>query len=255
MIEPGLVSITFRKKTPLEVIDLVRKANLRSIEWGGDVHVPHGDTARATEVRRRTEDAGLVVAAYGSYYRVGMPEQPPLEGVLETAAALGAPTVRMWAGKGASADITPTERARIVDEALRIAVAAENHGISVSFEYHANTLTDSNESVERFYRECDHPNIKSYWQPHNGKGPEYCTEGLRTVLPRLSNAHVFHWMTGRKDQMPLSEGIQPWKEYFAVIQSAEGTHHALLEFVMDDDPIQFLEDAQTLHYLIKGSEG
>ncbi len=251
MIEPGLVSITFRKKTPLEVIDLVRQASLRSIEWGGDVHVPHGDTVRATEVRRATEDAGLAVAAYGSYYRVGMPEQPALEGVLETAVALGAPTVRMWAGKGASADTDPSDRTRIVEEALRAAEAAKEMALSISFEYHGNTLTDTNDSVKVFYEECDHPNIKSYWQPHNGKEPAYCLEGLRTVLPRLSNVHVFHWVTGRKDQTALSEGMHPWREYFKLIRSAEGTHHALLEFVKDDDQNQFLEDAETLHRLIR----
>ncbi len=251
MIIPGLVSITFREKTPREIVGIVREAGLQSIEWGGDVHVPHGDVGRATQVRCLTEDAGLSVAAYGSYYRVGMPEQPSLEGVLETASALNAPTVRMWAGKGSSTDLDPSERARNTEEALRIAETAKNYGVSISFEYHANTLTDSNESAEQFYRECDHPNIMAYWQPHNGRTAQYCIEGLRTVLPRLSNVHVFHWISGRKNQMPLSEGISPWNDYFSIVLAAEGIHHALLEFVKNDNPGQFLEDARTMRHLIE----
>jgi 3-dehydroshikimate dehydratase len=46
MIHPGLVSVTFRKLTPVEVAGLVKKGGLKSIEWGGDIHVPHGDLAR-----------------------------------------------------------------------------------------------------------------------------------------------------------------------------------------------------------------
>jgi len=70
MIFPGLVSITFRKLSPEQIIELVRKAGLSGIEWGGDIHVPHGDIARAKEVKSMTKEAGLRVAVYGSYYHL-----------------------------------------------------------------------------------------------------------------------------------------------------------------------------------------
>ena len=63
MISSGLVSVTFRKLSPAEIVDLVRQAGLNCIEWGGDIHVPHGDCVRAREVRQRTLAAGLTVAA------------------------------------------------------------------------------------------------------------------------------------------------------------------------------------------------
>src|SRR6476469_730727 len=105
MLRPGLFSVTFRQLSPPEIIALVGRAGLRGIEWGGDVHVPHGDVARAREVRDRTADAGLEVAAYGSYYRVAKSEadELPFERVLNTAQALGAPLIRVWAGKQGSA--------------------------------------------------------------------------------------------------------------------------------------------------------
>ena len=106
MIRGGLVSITFRKLNPREIVDLMTRTNLVGIEWGGDVHVPHGEIDVAREVAQMTRDAGLLVAAYGSYYRVGVSEADGLafERVLESAMALGAPTVRVWAGNRGSAD-------------------------------------------------------------------------------------------------------------------------------------------------------
>ncbi|HNC24059.1 MAG TPA: sugar phosphate isomerase/epimerase, partial [Opitutaceae bacterium] len=100
MIHPGLVSVTFRALTPTQIVALVRQAGLRGIEWGGDIHVPHGNLARAREVREMTQEAGLSVAAYGSYYRAAQSEADGLafEHVRATAVELGAPTIRVWAG-------------------------------------------------------------------------------------------------------------------------------------------------------------
>lgn len=69
-IRTGLVSISFRKVAACDLIEEVVKAGQQGIEWGGDVHVPHGDTAKAEQVARWTRDAGLESAAYGSYYRL-----------------------------------------------------------------------------------------------------------------------------------------------------------------------------------------
>ncbi len=65
-LRSGLVSVTFRQLTPSAIITLVTRAGLDGIEWGGDVHVPHGDLVRARQVRQQTIQAGLQSAAYGS---------------------------------------------------------------------------------------------------------------------------------------------------------------------------------------------
>jgi hypothetical protein len=54
-------------------------------------------------VRQQTLEAGLQIAAYGSYYRLGT-GQLPFQSVLETAISLGAPTIRVWAGTVGSRD-------------------------------------------------------------------------------------------------------------------------------------------------------
>src|SRR5215212_11999351 len=101
MLTSGLVSVTFRPLAPREIVQLAAAAGLRGIEWGGDIHVPHGDLQAARAVRQITADAGLQVLAYGSYFRF----QPAaaFEPVLETALALGAPLIRIWAGSQPSA--------------------------------------------------------------------------------------------------------------------------------------------------------
>ena len=115
MISSGLVSITFRKLSPREIVDLVAKAQLDAIEWGGDVHVPHGDLSAAKDVHKMTNDAGLSLSSYGSYYRVGHDEPVPFGEVLETAVELKAPTIRVWAGKKGSNDADEAYRQRAKD--------------------------------------------------------------------------------------------------------------------------------------------
>ena len=44
-MKTGLVSISFRKKTPLELIKASKESGLEYIEWGGDVHIPMGNTS------------------------------------------------------------------------------------------------------------------------------------------------------------------------------------------------------------------
>ena len=252
MIRGGLVSITFRKLNSREIVDLITRTNLVGIEWGGDVHVPHGEIALARDVAQMTRDAGLLVAAYGSYYRVGVSEADGLAfvRVLETAMALGAPTVRVWAGNRGSADADEDYRAAVIDDARRIAVLAHTAGITVSFEYHRNTLTDTNVSARRLLEEVGHPNVRTYWQPPVAMSPAKCLEGLDAVSGYLSNAHVFQWIatspTAAADRRPLAEGVEVWRQYLERIAATDRDHFAMIEFVRDDAPEQFLADAHVL---------
>lgn len=95
---PGVCSLTLRDCTPRGVVEMVSRAGLEAIEWWGGGHVPTGDLELAREVGKISRDAGLSVSTYGSYHRVGTDESPAFSKVLETAVALGAPSIRVWAG-------------------------------------------------------------------------------------------------------------------------------------------------------------
>ncbi|MFA6962903.1 MAG: TIM barrel protein [Opitutaceae bacterium] len=248
MIYPGLVSVTFRKHSPAEVAALVKKAGLKGVEWGGDIHVPHGDLVRAREVRETTMEHGLFTAAYGSYYRAGQSENAGLafERVLETAVELGAPTIRVWPG-GAGSDATDEEgRWKIIHDLRRIVGLATKAGVSISTEFHGGTLTDTNESAGKLLVEVDHPSFYTCWQPHNGEETDDCVAGLREVQSRVSNIHVFHWWPTANERHPLVDGAERWGRFWSVLKQIPGDRFALLEFVKGDAPEAFLRDAETL---------
>jgi 3-dehydroshikimate dehydratase len=250
---PGLVSITFRKLSPEELISLVVKAGQSGIEWGGDVHVPHGDIARAEQVGIWTRDAGLEVAAYGSYYRLGeKDDNPEFQAVLDSAVALGAPSIRVWAGKRASADADEAYRHAVKEDLARICAIAADADVEVALEYHANTLTDDPGSAREILESMKIPNLRSLWQPPNGKSFETCMAGLEEMLPHVSNVHVFHWGRGWGDRYTLAEGADRWTAYLSRLADPAFTRWALLEFVKDDSPEQYLRDAGTLKTWIRG---
>jgi sugar phosphate isomerase/epimerase len=245
MIHSGLVSVTFRQLKPQEIVQLVRQGGLEMIEWGGDVHVPPGDQTVARQVAQITQDAGLGVASYGSYYHVAETHPYTFEDVVETAQLLGAPTIRVWAGARGSAVADEAYRAQVVADTRRIAGLAEAAGMTISFEFHSSSLTDTNASALWLLREVNHPAVRCYWQPNVGATQAYCLEGLHGVLPWLTNVHVFRWYPAQ-ERWPLAAGAADWQEYLKPITAAKGEHTAMIEFVKDDAPEQFLRDAATL---------
>src|SRR3954467_2439407 len=161
MLTSGLVSVTFRQLAPRAIVELAAAANLGGIEWGGDIHVPAGDLETARTVRQITADAGLQVLAYGSYFR--FQPQVAFEPVLETALALGAPLIRIWAGSQPSAATDAATRAMIVAESRRIAQLASQAGVIVAYEFHAGTLTDTTESALALLEAVE--GMRTLWQP------------------------------------------------------------------------------------------
>ena len=252
MISSGLVSVTFRQLTPETIIGLVCEAGLRGIEWGGDVHVPHGESNRAREVGIMTREAGLEVAAYGSYFRVGHSEDTglPFSQVLDSALALGAPVIRVWAGSAGSATVDDEVRGRVVEDLRRITELAAKAGVRIATEFHGGTLTDTNESTHQLLSEVDHSNLYTYWQPLMGMSDETCVEAIGQLSPRLSHLHVYHW-DSVKERCALAAGAERWQKFLQAAQKVPGDRYAMLEFVKDDEPENFLRDAATLREWLK----
>ncbi|MPZ80220.1 MAG: TIM barrel protein [Actinophytocola sp.] len=228
---PGLVSVTFRHLGVAEIVPLVAGAGLRAIEWGGDVHVPTPVAAR--DAAARCAAAGVEIAAYGSYYRCA---GDGFADVLATAVALGAARIRVWAGRHGSA--AEPDRAAVVADLARVAAMAAGEGVEICVEYHANTLTDTLESTVDLLAAV--PAVRPYWQPPIGDRPAGALAAVRALRP--VTAHVFTWDdAGRR--LPLAAGETLWRPVLAALPA---TRYALLEFVRDDDPAAFAEDAATL---------
>ncbi|HNX27553.1 MAG TPA: TIM barrel protein [Phycisphaerae bacterium] len=248
MIKTGLVSITFRQLGVQEIVSLVQKAGLDGIEWGGDVHVPHGDVSTAEHVRDLTTKAGLETAAYGSYYRLGATDTPKFSDVLASAVALGTDKIRVWAGKKAS-DIADYEyRKQIVEDAKRVADLAAEKGITIVCEWHCNTLTDELDSGKKLLNDVAKDNFKTYWQPSMNRLPEVCMKEIDELIPHLAGMHVYAWESTTR--LPLSNHYDLWRQYFNRAKSA-GDFFALMEFVEGDSQDSFLRDAAVLKSLQK----
>lgn len=246
---PGLVSITFRKLTPTQVIDLVAKSGLKGIEWGGDIHVPHGQIAVAKDVAKQTADAGLTVAAYGSYFRVGTVPAAEFEPVLATAVALGTKVLRVWVGNLGSDKADDAFRQRVIADCNVIAQQAADAGVTIACEWHGGTLTDTAAAARQVFDAVPHPAFKTYWQPRAKATPDLNLAELPTALPRLCGVHVFQWNEQSGAREPLASGTAIWRRYLDQLEPVArqaGGMYALIEFVKDDAPEQFLADAETL---------
>lgn len=251
-MKTGLCSITFRQLSVAEIVALVKKSGLDAIEWGGDVHVPHGNLVAAREARKLTEDAAIKISSYGSYFRVldenGNIEE--FEPVLNSAVELGTDTIRIWAGRKSPNKADAIYRNKLIAQCLIIAEQAAKQNVRIAFEFHSNTMTETNESTIQLLEDASHPNLYTYWQPICGKlGMDYQLQGLTALSQQIINLHVFHWLYNpekkQAERRPLAEGSADWQQYLEV-ELPVGEHFALMEFVRDNNPNQFLTDAATL---------
>jgi len=234
------------------VIQYAQAAQLKAIEWHGQNHVLHGDLETARRIGQSTLDAGLAVAAYGSYYVIGQSESMglPFVTVLQTAEALDAPMIRVWAGHQSPDETSNRIRVTILEEARRLADLAAEKQIKLIFEFHKDTLTQTGKSCAALLSDLDHPNAGTYWQPAPGMDVSRNLTQLRYVLPWLVGLHVFHWGPTDMDRHALAQGELDWAQYLAMAKQCHGMLNVLLEFVKGGTVEQFNEDAATLHRLL-----
>jgi hypothetical protein len=228
-----------------QVLEVVASSGLACVEWGGDVHVPPGDTKAAAVARAVGLDMGVRVASYGSYFRAGPHDVDDFASVLATAVALGAPRVRIWAGDAGSTTASADERRYVAAVARAVADQASDAGIQLAFEYHGGTLTDSAASTLSLLSDVGHPGVRTYWQPGVGVPDAEAVRSLEQVLPWVAAVHVFSWWPC-DERLPLQAREPLWRSVFDVLRTTGQPYDALLEFVRDDDATQVGTDATVL---------
>src|SRR5690606_24091005 len=123
--------------------------------------------------------------------------------------------IRVWAGDRGSASADSNWWMNVVEDSRRIADMASEEGITISFEFHANTLTDTSESAVKLLQLCDHDNIKTLWQKSVNWSETECEESLAQVSPWLTNVHVFQ--LDNREKLPLRSGFEEWQHYFTKV--------------------------------------
>ncbi|GHV14603.1 xylose isomerase [Clostridia bacterium] len=259
-IHAGIASVTLRQYAYRNFIKNTKLTSLEYIEWGSDIHVPRDNLNKAVKVEDEMTANSLFTSSYGSYYRLG---SQMLESgdktkvrcdVIATAKALHASTIRIWGGDVGSSRITPEMRETMVADAIEFAAIAGKNGLSISLEYHLNTITDTPDSAVDFIKEVRSrgaDNIFLYWQINPYIDHRENLTALTKVMPYLTNIHVFAW---EKDtRLPLEAHKSRWLDYVNLVKniSTMEKHCFLMEFVKNDSVEQLIEDAAVLCEIIK----
>ncbi len=248
----GLTSVTFRKLDFIEIIKLVKETNLQGIEWGADKHCPPGDILRARAIRDECRKEEISIFSYGSYIYAGELQNPESEfkNVLDTAITLGADIIRIWAGNKSPCVNGEDYFDKVVSQTKILCDMADPHNITIAFEYHRNTLTENAESALKLTQKISRTNFALYWQPNPDISFEENKHELDILCQFVTSVHLFHW--GKSgERFPLTEGKNQWKEYIKVLKINNNYCRIIMEFVRNDDPAQFIEDAKILGELLE----
>ncbi len=241
----GVVSISFRDRTPSEIIKAAYDAGLDCIEWGSDVHAPCNDTRRLDEIARLQKEYGIVCSSYGTYFRLGETPVEELVRYIAAAKRLGTTILRLWCGKTSGDDLTDGQKARLFEECRQAARIAENEGVTLCLECHKDTYTQELSDALALMREVDSPSFRMYWQPFQWQSAEQNLAYAEGIADLCEHIHVFQWKDTQR--FSLYEGIEEWREYLGKLS----TPRTLLLEHMPDDSITSLErEANALRSII-----
>ncbi len=241
----GLVSVSFRGKTPEEILPAAKAAGLSSIEWGSDVHAPCADISNLERIAKLQKEQGIACSSYGTYFRIGVNATKEIEPYIAAAKVLGTDILRLWCGDKGSAKYTDAERESLLCECIALAEIAKAQGVKLCMECHINTYTDTKESALWLMQSVNSPYFRMYWQPNQFVSAEENLAYARLLAPYAEHIHVFHWLG--KEKFPLQCGMEVWRQYLACF---DGERTLLLEFMPDGKIESLPTEADTLARII-----
>ncbi len=239
----GLVSITFRDKTPTEILNAMKAAGLNVIEWGSDVHCP---IEKAKEIAELQREYDIKCCSYGTYFRLGVTPLEELKGYIAAAKILGTDVLRLWCGDKDSENYTEAEKESLFEQCKAAAQLAEKENVTLCMECHNYTYTNSLQGAKELMQAVNSEHFKMYWQPNQFKSFEENLNYAKAISPYTRHIHVFKWRGQKK--YSLKEGIAEWKAFLECFKAA---HSLLLEF-MPDNKIETLKtEAEALREIVK----
>ncbi len=243
----GLVSISFRKHTPEEIIQAVKAAGLSCIEWGSDVHAPCKDTDRLQSIAALQKEYGIECSSYGTYFNLETHSLDDLPDYIAAAKILGTNILRLWGGTRKGADMTEEELATFTDTCRRAAAMAEEAGVILCLECHMRSVTETPEYAVSLMEAVNSPHFRMYWQPFQWLDTEGSLAVAKAVAPYARHIHVFNWRGG--DRFPLLDAVEDWKAYLTAFTTPRTL---LLEFMPDDRMESLPAEADALRRIIGG---
>lgn len=244
----GLVSISFRKHTPEEIITEAKKCGLSYIEWGSDVHAPCDNLDKLKSIRKLCDENGILCSSYGTYFKIGVNPTDEISKYIAAAKILGTDILRLWCGTKKSADYTPEEKAHLFSECRALAEIAERENVILCMECHSNSYTETLDGAMELMNSVISDNFRMYWQPNQFTTKEENFRYAEAIAKFTKIIHVFNWTA---DQwLPLSGGIETWKKYLSFF---DGTQKLLLEFMPDNRIESLGSESLALKEIMKGA--
>ncbi len=242
----GLVSISFRKYSPEEIVVAVKNAGLKCIEWGSDIHAPRNDMERLQKIAKLQEEYGIYCSSYGTYFRLGRDDVNELGEYTAAAKVLGTNILRLFCGKKCAKEFSMEEKKALIADCKKAAEIAEKNNVIFCLESHHDTYTETIEGALELMHEVNSPALRMYWQPNQFESDEFNLTYATLVSPYSMHLHAFNWKG--EERYPLSLGKNIWKKY---LECFEKNKTILLEFMPDDKLESLKNEAMALIEITK----
>lgn len=221
----GLVSVSFRNHSPIEILHATKNAGLCCIEWGSDTHCP---PEQAPKIAALQKEYNIECCSYGTYFKFGATPIEDLPVYIQAAKILGAPIVRLWCGTKNSEEYTEEEKKELFSLCKKAAALAEEADVTLCMECHNNTFTNRKEAALELMQVIHSPHFQMYWQPNQYRADNENIAYAKAIAPYTKHLHVFNWRN--KVKSPLKDAIDLWKTYLSCF---DGDRTLLLEFMPD----------------------
>lgn len=222
----GLVSVSFRDRTPKEILQVMKRAGLSVIEWGSDVHAPCTDPVRLAEIAALQKGYGITCSSYGTYFKLGKTPLDELKSYIHAAKMLGTDVLRLWCGRKSGAETSETEKETLLAECRAAAELAEHHGVTLCMECHQKTFTERAQDAVWLMEQVNSPHFKMYWQPFQWQTVRENLQNAQKIAPFATHVHVFNWKG--EEKFSLSLATKEWRDYLAAFSTPRTL---LLEFM------------------------
>lgn len=238
----GLCSVTFRKKSAAQVIEIAKKAGIGYIEWGGDVHVTNIEEARL--VRSVCDNEGIKISSYGSYFNCAEYDERKWSEICQIAEKMGAASIRVWLGKKNSEITSEAEYRKLLANTRKMCELAAKHNLIVCPECHDNTFNNNTDAFLRIANDLNVKNFRTYFQSRYFR-MEYDLDRIDRTFDYIKDVHV-SYRDLRREQRFRKKDRNYLDTLLRKLMSKGFNGIVMVEFVSGDSERVLLKDTKKL---------
>lgn len=238
----GLCSVTFRKKSAAQVVEIAKKAGVEYIEWGGDVHITNIEEARI--IKTVCDNEGIKICSYGSYFNCIDYDERKWTEICKIAKKMNAESVRVWLGKRNSEITSEDEYNVLISNTRKMCDVAAEYNLLVCPECHDNTFNNNTDAFLRFVGELKKDNFKTYFQSRYFR-MEYDLDRIDRTFDYIKDVHV-SYRDLKKEQRFRKKDKNYLDKLLKKLKTKNFDGIVMVEFVSRGSEATFLKDVRKL---------